>query len=379
MCCLITCSAIANPDVPIHFLRTPGEGLQAQTVVDSTGTVHLVYLRGDPKACDVIYARRQPGHTDFSEGLRVNSEPGSAVAIGTVRGAQLALGRNDRVHVVWNGSQPAREPGAKGTPMLYSRWDAAGKAFEPQRNLMTCTMDLDGGGSVAADRVGNVYVVWHGHLQAEPGDEIKRAVYVARSSDDGKTFAPEKKVNPVTVGVCGCCGLKAAVDDRDRLAILYRSADDTANRDSVLLVSEDKGNTFRSLMLGAWHSTTCPMSTPALGQGLDHSLLAMWETEGQVYRRVIDAAHPDSSPNASPATGNPGNRKHPVWALNQANGSHLLVAWVEGTGWAKGGRLAWECIDLKDGGSSSGSRSGVPVWGFAAVIPEPDGSFTIIY
>jgi hypothetical protein len=378
-CCFIACSAVANPEIPIHLLRTPSEGLQPQTVVDSTGAVHLVYLRGDPKACDVIYARREPGHADFSQGIRVNSEPGTAVAIGTVRGAQIALGRNNQVHVVWNGSQPATNTGAKGSPMLYTRLKAGGRTFEPQRNLMTCTMNLDGGGSVAADQSGDVYVVWHAHLKNGPEDETHRAVYVARSTDDGKTFAPERPVKSGTNGVCGCCGLKAEVDDQGRLAIIYRTADDVGDRNSMLLVSSDQGNTFNSLLLSAWRSPTCPMSTPGLSQAPDHSLLATWETRGQVYHRLIYLGGLVSSPEPSSPQGNPANRKHPVVALNQANGNHLLLAWVEGTGWEKGGSLAWECVDLQSGTTMTGSRPGVPVWGLAAVIPERDGSFTIIY
>ena len=373
------CSALANPAMPIHFLRTPLGGLQPQAVVDASGTVHLVYLHGDPKAADVFYARRIPGRTDFSQPIRINSQSGSAIAIGTVRGAQLALGRNNRVHVVWNGSQPATDPGAKGTPLLYARLDEAGKAFEAQRNLMTSTMNLDGGGSVAADHAGNVYAVWHAHLRTGPDDEIHRGVYVAYSKDDGKTFTPETQVDPQKTGVCGCCGLKAAVDDRGDLAIVYRSADEAGNRDSMLLVSGDRGLTFQSLLLGNWRSSTCPMSTPALSEGPEHSLLAMWETQGQVFRRLIFPDHPIQSPAAVSATGNPGSRKHPVLAFNPANGPHLLIAWVEGTGWEKGGSLAWECIDLKSGSSATGSRPGIPVWGLTAAIPEPDGSFTLMY
>ena len=37
-----------------------------------------------------------------------------------------------------------------------------GSAFEPQRNVMQFAEGLDGGGSVAADVQGNVYVAWHG-------------------------------------------------------------------------------------------------------------------------------------------------------------------------------------------------------------------------
>jgi hypothetical protein len=47
---------------------------------------------------------------------------------------------------------------ARGSPMLYSRLNDAHTAFEPERNVMTRTFGLDGGGTIAADPVGNVYI-----------------------------------------------------------------------------------------------------------------------------------------------------------------------------------------------------------------------------
>jgi hypothetical protein len=41
----------------------------------------------------------------------VNSQPESAIAAGTIRGAQLAIGKAGRVHVAWNGSQNAEPVG----------------------------------------------------------------------------------------------------------------------------------------------------------------------------------------------------------------------------------------------------------------------------
>ncbi len=41
----------------IELLRVPEGGLQPQVAVDARGTVHLVYLKGDPAACDVFYTR----------------------------------------------------------------------------------------------------------------------------------------------------------------------------------------------------------------------------------------------------------------------------------------------------------------------------------
>jgi hypothetical protein len=376
---LSSASIPAEPSNTVHILRTPDGGVQPQVVVDGHGTVHLVYLKGQSGGWDVYYTRRARGESTFSLPNRVNNEPGSAIAIGAVRGAQLAIGSRDRVHVVWNGSQPAQEPGAKGAPMLYTRLDSSGNHFEPQRNLMTSTMNLDGGGSVAADAKGNVFVVWHAHSKSGPVDESHRAVYLALSTDEGRTFAPERKINTGTNGVCGCCGLKAFADNRDRLTILYRSADEVGNRDSILLLSTDLGQTFQSRLLAKWHSPTCPMSTPSLGQGPGNTIAAMWETTGQIYRGFNDPAQFGQDSQSDAMDGNPGGRKHPTFAMSQKKSSRMLIAWTEGTGWEKGGTLAWESVDLNSGDHSSGTAPGIPVWGLPAVVPEPDGTFTVIY
>src|SRR5438105_10520859 len=87
----------------VGLLRTPGSGIQPQAAVDSKGVVHLIYFKGDPKGGDIFYVRREPGQEDFSKAIRVNSRPHSAMALGTIRGAQLAVGKNGRVHVAWDG------------------------------------------------------------------------------------------------------------------------------------------------------------------------------------------------------------------------------------------------------------------------------------
>jgi len=117
-------------------------------------------------AGDIFYVRREAGEATFTEPVRVNSHPGSAIAMGTIRGAQLAIGQNGRVHVAWNGSNKAPK-GPGGNPMLYARLNDAGIAFEPQRNLITWAGGLDGGGTLAADAKGRVYVFWHAMADAK--------------------------------------------------------------------------------------------------------------------------------------------------------------------------------------------------------------------
>src|SRR5215475_14686997 len=87
----------------VKLLRVPNGGLQPQAAMDERGVLHLVYFIGEPQGGDIYYVRRDAGKTDFTSPVRVNSEQGSAVAVGTIRGAQLAVGKNGRVHVAWNG------------------------------------------------------------------------------------------------------------------------------------------------------------------------------------------------------------------------------------------------------------------------------------
>ena len=65
--------------------------------------------------------------------------------------------------------------------MFYTRMRIDGSGFEKERNLMTWTTALDGGGSVAADGKGNVYVVWHAAPKDSPKGENVRGVFVATS------------------------------------------------------------------------------------------------------------------------------------------------------------------------------------------------------
>src|SRR5262249_46685169 len=75
----------------VTLLRTPGGGIQPQAAVDSKGVVHLIYYKGDPGGGDVFYVRQKPGMETFSKPIQVNSQSGSAIAAGTIRGAQLAV------------------------------------------------------------------------------------------------------------------------------------------------------------------------------------------------------------------------------------------------------------------------------------------------
>jgi hypothetical protein len=275
----------------------------------------------------------------------VNSQEGSAIATGTIRGGQLAVGRDGRVHVVWNGSDTASPRGlvnpANGessAPFLYARSSVDGNAFETQRNVTRRSYGIDGGGSIAADAEGHVYAAWHGLATGGENGEDHRLVWVARSDDEGATFGEEQPAWREPTGACGCCGLRLFSAAPNRLFLLYRSATALTHRDMYLLESRDNARSFRGGEVQPWNIGACPMTSMSIAAG-GSRVIGAWETAGQVYFGDIDVKSARiPKPIAAPGDGK--TRKHPRVAISP-NGDVLFV-WTEGAAWARGGSLAWQ-------------------------------------
>jgi hypothetical protein len=362
---VITAFAGGSGPAPVSVIRVPGGGIQPQVEVKD-GVVHMVYFSGEPEHGDLYYVRSRDYGKTFSKPIRVN-KPGSAIAVGAIRGAQLAVGRNGRAHIAWNGS--GKEP-----PMLYARLNDAGTAFEPERNLITSAWGLNGGGAIAADAQGGVYVFWHAPMPGVKPDEANRRVWMAKSSNDGKTFAKEAVIYQPQTGVCGCCGMHAFAGTDGALHVLFRSAFETVHRDMYLLTSLDHGRTFHGENVSKWNIGACVMSSEAFAQQKDITLAA-WETEKQVYFGKING---NTVPQPVGAPGRGENRKYPALAMNSKG--ETLLAWTEGTAWKKGGTLAWQLYNSKlQPERATGKADGSPVWSFPAAFARPDGAFAVVY
>lgn len=364
---------------PVTTVRVPNGGIQPQVALDHQGVLHMVYYSGDSGHGDLYYVRSENYGATFSAAIRVNDHPGSAIAAGNIRGAHMAIGKNGRVHVAWNGTYEVDVPGATKPwmkhPMVYTRLNDARTAFEPERNVIHQAYGLDGGGALAADRSGNVYVFWHAPAPGTEG-EANRRVWMARSSDDGKAFEPEKAVFAKPTGACGCCGMSAFADEGNNVYVMYRSATEVVNRDMYLLASRDRGRTFEGADISPWKIGACTMSleyfsTSAAG------VLASWETKGNVYYGIVRPGTTDVTKIIA-APGEADGRKYPVVVGN--NRGDILLAWAEGMKWGKGGSVQWQVFDRN--GNPEGDRGhteGIPAWSLDAAFPRPDGGFSVVY
>jgi len=363
---------------PVIALRVPDAGIQPQIAIDGRGVVHMVYFSGEAAHGDLYYTHSDDRGATFSAPIRVNSHPGSAMATGNIRGAHIAVGRNGRVYAAWNGAYEVDRPGIAKPwmkhPMAFVRLNDGGTGFEPERNLIHAAYGLDGGGAIAADNAGGVYVFWHAPAPGTEG-EGNRRVWVARSSDDGKTFAPEKPAFDKSTGACGCCGMSAFADSHNVYA-LYRSATAVVHRDIYLLYSNDRGETFRGTDVAQWNIGACTMSMQELSES-PAGVLAAWETLGNVFFGIIN---PFTGRMSAPV-GGPGearDRKYPSVAGNSRG--ETLMAWAEGMKWRKGGSLAWQVFDRNgEPEGATGHADGVPAWSLVTTFAGTGGQFIVVY
>lgn len=367
---LYLCCAVAGAAETALTWSLPPGGLQPRVAVASDGTVHAAWLKGDPSASEVWYASRKPDADAWNTPLRVDTGPGSAVAIGMVRGVQIALGAKDRPHLLWPGSAKA-QPRAPddSTPVLYSR--LVGARFSAPVNVVKLGTGLDGGGAIAADANGTVWLLWH--AMAGATDDAQRVALARRSDDDGANFGPERKLLSWKAGVCACCEMGAVDDGGGNLFALIRVATDNVERDQFIALVGGGMEPVAGQRLSPWKTPTCPMST-CTAVRVGKRVWVAWESEGQVSWCEMTGANPGKRIDA-PDTGR--NRKHPAIAVDALG--QVCLAWIEGSGWNRAGTLRWQVWGtdgLPIGKIADGAR--LAVWSFAAVASRPGGGFVIV-
>jgi hypothetical protein len=358
---------------PVTTIRVPNSGIQPQ-ILERGGIVHVLYFSGDPQRGDLMYTTSRDYGRTFATQMRVNSERGTAMATGNIRGGQMAMDGAGRVHVAWIGSSLALPRSASNSaPVLYTRLNDLGDAFEPTQHVNQASWGADGA-TVAADNTGHVFVFWH--AQPPQGkDEADRRLWIAKSADSGKSFVPEAIAFTEPTGVCGCCGTRAFVGADDTVYVLFRSATNVVHRDMYLLSSVDHSG-FRGSDIAGWDIGACVMSSEFfLQSGKD--ILAAWESEKQVYFGRIKPGTTDLDiVIAAPGLGR--NRKYPALATNK-NGQILFV-WTDNMAWGKGGTVEWQLYDRNlQPEAGSGKSDDVPVWSLVAAFARPDGGFVVMF
>lgn len=351
---------------PINIQRTPNGGIQPRATVDEQGTIHLVYFKSKGATGNLFYVTRALDAFEWSEPLRVNTTDKNVPRNGSLSLAQIALGKNGRIHITWFNMRAEK--------YWYARTNDAKDAFESQRNLVEENHHgVEAGAAITADGKGNVYLVWHaGNLSDEP----RRGVYIRKSEDDGDSFGPETQVDTDGKGACGCCALNAVIGDQNSLYISYRAADKGVHRDMTLLTSTNGGEEFTGQTIDAWELGSCPVTITRVQAKPSGGAIVAFEGREQAYFADVSNLSNPVSVGLPPTDDRQKNA-----ALAIAKDGSTLLAWAEGKSWSMGGRLHWQVFDSEGipTGQKGQGATDMPRTTIPEAVALPDGRFVILY
>ncbi|MEZ5459434.1 MAG: sialidase family protein [Steroidobacteraceae bacterium] len=357
--------AVPAPAGQDDSTRVSTEGHEAQgpeISLGPDGAINMVWIDTDPNAgkhdtgghghshmatTNLYFARSTDGGQTFAPAVRVNAVEGDVWGF-TVSKPRVVAGANGTIHVFYPGNDVNPANGKPHAVAMYTRSTDGGKSFAtPQRLNTMPTSDashlVHGGlthahvfGTMAVDGRGTVYTMWIDtrDMQQE-GDSGK--VFLAVSTDDGKTFSTDREIYPADV--CPCCQLTAFVDERDRLFVGSRQVDGKY-RDSVVSLSVDRGATFSArqrLSPNRWAIDGCPLKPTALAASGDQVWAAYFSageaTPGVHFVRSDDGGktfsapvlvHPEAAVSDAPVLALAGNVLHLFWHAKVGDGGRRV-------------------------------------------------------
>ena len=275
------------------LVRVSAEGVDAAEPTAASapdGSFYVAWVNHEANnRADVMLGRHDPGKTPAAS-VRVNPEAGTATAW---RGDQpsVAVAKNGSVYVVWTARVEA--DGRKGTDLYLSVSSDMGQSFATPVKINDDKVPAAHGMhsmGVAAD--GRIYVSWldernvhvpkpstkaEGHHM-----ESNRELFIADSTDGGRTFSRNRKVADEA---CPCCKTALAVAADGTVYVGWRHVLPGNFRHIAVSKSSDAGVTFAKPVIVSddkWVLQGCPVSGPSLS--VDRSsgnLKVVWYAAGE--------------------------------------------------------------------------------------------------
>jgi hypothetical protein len=135
--------------------------------------------------------------------------------------------------------------------------------------------------SIAVDSSDNLYVSFLDFREEQRKTTKYGELRLARSTDGGKTWSSNTKVNMMPDGIggtCECCKQDIAVSPEGHVYIAFRS-NINDRRDIWVARSMDKGDTFEEAILiqsGVWTIQACPVTGPNVTLDRNENLHVVW-------------------------------------------------------------------------------------------------------
>ena len=285
----VTTAARLKPE-PVQLSAEGVDAAEPVTAVAPDGNFYVAWVNHEAKSqADVMLARFDGQGKPAGAPVRVNPQAGNATAW---RGDQpsVAVGEKGTVYVVWTTRVEAN--GKKGTDLYLSVSDNLGQTFVPAVKINDDKLPAAHGmHSLAVAGDGRIYVSWldERNVQApKPSTkadghhmESNRELFIADSTDGGRTFSRNRKV---AADACPCCKTALAVTNDGTVYVSWRHVLPGNFRHIAVASSTDAGATFSKPVIVSddkWVLQGCPVSGPSLSLGEDGALKVLWYAAGE--------------------------------------------------------------------------------------------------
>ncbi|HET6974872.1 MAG TPA: sialidase family protein [Pyrinomonadaceae bacterium] len=275
---------------PVQISANGIDAAEPAIVSAGDGTFYVAWVNHDAKQADVMLARFNNTGEIQGSAIRVNRQPGTATAW---RGDQpsLAVAPNGGVHVLWTTRVDAGDK--HGTDVYLSSSTDRGQSFATEVKVNDDKAPGPHGMhslAVAAD--GRIYAAWldernvHTPMPSTKGEghhmESNRDVFVAYSTDGGRSFSANKKV---ASDACPCCKTALTVSPDGTLYAGWRQVLPGSFRHIAVAGSNDGGNNFSAPVIVSddhWVLQGCPVSGPSLSvDRATGNLKVVWYAAGE--------------------------------------------------------------------------------------------------
>ena len=274
---------------PVQISATDVDAAEPVTATAPDGGFYVAWVNHNANSqSDVMLARYDSEGATSGSPVMVNQQAGVATAW---RGDPPSVAVADRsVYVLWTARVEA--DGKKGTDIYFSVSHDQGKSFaSPVKVNDDKLPGAHGMHSLAVANDGKIYAAWldeRNIIQPKPSKhagghhmESNRELFVAYSTDGGKTFSANRKV---AENVCPCCKTALAVSSDGTLYASWRQVLPGNFRHIAVASSTDGGASFSSPVIVSddkWMLQGCPVSGPSLSADASGTLKVVWYAAGE--------------------------------------------------------------------------------------------------
>lgn len=280
----------AAPPQPIEISAPGIDAAEPATATAPDGTFYVAWVNHEAKQADVMLAHFNNKAEMQGAPVRVNRQPGVATAW---RGDQpsVAVASDGAVYVLWTARVDAGDQ--HGTDIYLSASNDRGQSFVSEVKVNDDKVpNAHGMHSLAVAKDGRIYAGWlderNVHMpkpstKAEGHHmESNRDLYLATSTDGGRSFSANRKV---ASDACPCCKTSLAVAADGTLYAGWRQVLPGSFRHIAVASSTDGGTKFSAPVIVSddhWMLQGCPVSGPSLSVDKASGLLkVIWFAAGE--------------------------------------------------------------------------------------------------